>query len=635
MYRINDLLKITAYACALVGYAAVFHCVSTTYSAGFLLLALIAVSMDIGRIAHPRRWTLDAFSVVILLTAFFRVNSEFLIEPMLDAILTLLAIKLLEEKKFRDFMQVYALSMFLIIGSTLISFSISFLVFFSLFMILATISLVLSAYFSQNESFLLTRKQVLGILRLAVLICAISIPLTFLLFIILPRTNYPLLGFLNKNMSATSGFSNQVALGKIADIQEDSSPVFRAETDEIKENHLFWRGVVLDEFDGVTWRRSNRRDSIRAKAPDGKVVRQTIYLEPSENRYLFTLDKPSLLASPNALPSSAMTYTYKGYPQRRIRYEALSVLSDLLPEEEIDREAYLQLPSNLSPAIYALTAKLTAGADEDEIIRRLFRFLQRGDFSYSLEGLPISDKPLEEFLLVHKKGNCEYFASSLAVMLRMAGIPARLVGGYRGGHFNRAGHYYLVLQKNAHVWVEAHLSGRGWLRLDPTPAVVEGPSYLRTFQAFLLRMKITMDTFNYYWNKLVIGFDFSRQVTILRKLRSMAKTPDIELESLRTRWKTILAVPSAAASLVLLFLLLRNRARNDERLIRMFLKRMESYGYTRRRAEGLEEFVSRIEPKDRRLRAMQFVQEFQKLFYRDQVFGREEIERMEGRIREI
>jgi hypothetical protein len=115
----------------------------------------------------------------------------------------------------------------------------------------------------------------------------------------------------------------------------------------------------------------------------------------------------------------------------------------------------------------------------------------------------------------------------------------------------------------------------------------------------------------------------------------MAQKPDIDMKFLRVGWKTILGLPVAAMCIAMVFLMLRHRTKNDEKLIRKFLRRMESYGYTKKRAEGLEEFVSRIEPEDVRFRATQFVQEFQKLFYRDQAFGKEDILRMEGHLREI
>ena len=166
----------------------------------------------------------------------------------------------------------------------------------------------------------------------------------------------------------------------------------------------------------------------------------------------------------------AFTYSMREHRNEAIKYKATSMLTEFIPELAVDRDRYLRLPKNFSARIAGLVTELTAGKSEEDRLKTLLQYIQRGGYKYTLDSLPASETPLEDFLFVNKRGNCEYFASAFAVMLRETGIPARLVGGYRGGYYNAAGGYYMVLQKNAHVWVESYIADRGWLRLDPTPS---------------------------------------------------------------------------------------------------------------------------------------------------------------------
>jgi hypothetical protein len=237
--------------------------------------------------------------------------------------------------------------------------------------------------------------------------------------------------------------------------------------------------------------------------------------------------------------------------------------------------------------------------------------------------------------LVHKQGNCEYFASSLAVLLRMSGIPARLVGGYKGGFYNKTGGYYLVLQKNAHVWVEAHIAGRGWIRLDPTPYSMASPSAAFE-QSVFMQLKLLLDTFNYYWYKFIINYDLSKQVAMIDKIRSTVKKHDVNFSLRSIDFKKVLVPASLLLATVLLAAgILRRRTGRDRKLIARFARRMHRHGYRRHPGEGLEEFVGRIDDADLRDRASRFVTEFEAIFYRDHPLTRPEAKRLDGLIKDL
>jgi hypothetical protein len=259
---------------------------------------------------------------------------------------------------------------------------------------------------------------------------------------------------------------------------------------------------------------------------NGRNVKQTIYLEPYHNSYYFGLDKPLFIAQRHIRKLADFTFTAPVYIERKIRYEVTSVISNTIYEEQIDENKYLQIPERMSQKITTLTKSLAKNKDKEKTVENLFRYLNNGQYQYSLKGLPVTKNPIDEFLFRSKFGNCEYFASALSIMLRVAGIPSRMVGGYRGGYYNEVGKYYLVPQKNAHVWVEAFLPQKGWIRLDPTPASADTFAFPREGSLFL-RMSIFFDTINYYWNTIVINSDKRAEETFPAFVYSKSSISDI------------------------------------------------------------------------------------------------------------
>lgn len=636
MLRIKHILNIITYVYVATAYASVISYVDIVHSLAFAVLFFVSIYLDQRRIVKIPRWLLNIASFLVLALAAARMREEYFVEPILDTLTILIAIKLIEEKKNRDYLQVYMLGMFLLIGSSLMSLSIVFLLYLLVLLVLSTMSLVLLSYFSHDPEMVVPKENAVKILQHASLICCIAIPASAIFFIILPRTNYPILDFLNKGGFGHSGFTDHVELGDIATIQEDASPIFRVEMDRVPESALYWRGIVMDRFDGVSWRSEPERDRPTRLPMRGERIVQTIYLEPYGENHLFALDKPETVLLRSLVPrSSDLTFSLKHPIFERVKYTATSVLTNSIPDDSMDRRRYLDLPPDFSPKIRKLTGEIVGNKGKDEAIGALVKFLNRDAFKYSLKNLPVSESPLEDFLFVGEKGNCEYFASALAVMLRMAGIPARLVGGYKGGYYNAAGKYYLVLQRNAHVWVEACTAEGNWMRLDPTPYTRENPA-TRYENSFFLKMKLVMDTFNYYWNKFVLTYDFTRQLQLVNAVRSTFSKTNFKFDLRGIPVKKVgfgaTFVLGLACLAALLLVKPRTRA---ERILSRFLRKMARLGYRKRNNEGLEEFLARIDESDVRAGAEIFVAEFQAIYYADRTLGKEEADRLEGHINAI
>jgi hypothetical protein len=274
--------------------------------------------------------------------------------------------------------------------------------------------------------------------------------------------------------------------------------------------------------------------------------------------------------------------------------------------------------------------------NKEKTTQVIFNYLRSNAFTYSLKGLPVSKNPLEDFLFETKSGNCEFFASALAVMLRLNGIPARLVGGYRGGYYNDVGQYYLVPQKNAHAWVEAYVKPKGWVRLDPTPAALDSFSSLSSGSNFL-KFSILMDTLNYYWYVLVINYNLEKQFSILLKLRSELRRPHVSFTLRKDtvlKWIAILVLMAGAGCA--LRVIIKNRVRSSEqKVLALFFKKMEEKGYHKKASQGLEEFISTVTNEKTKEGASLFISEFEKLYFKDKHFDSNIMSRLKAIIKQI
>jgi transglutaminase-like putative cysteine protease/preprotein translocase subunit SecE len=625
--KVETVVKAMTYAIGLIGFLSVVRHIGILYALAFVLLALLSVYLEYKKRFLMPRWFLNVLALAMVILTVFRADPDDPVLAIVEALLILVAIKLLEEKRFRDHMQIYLLTMLLLTGSALLSIDIIFLLYFISLAFLLAPAIVMLTYYSQDKSLELRTDTLLRIASKSLLIPLLSMPMTIFMFIILPRTSYPLLGFLSRGTAASSGFTDNISLGKVSSIQEDATVIFRAQMGRVHNESLYWRGIVLDSFDGTSWKRLDKEiDGNEAEAPSGKQITQTIYLEPYENSYLFAMDKPVSIAVKDLKKSADLTYSLPQSVIRRIKYTANSVLSDVLPAVGINKDIYLKLSDKDIDRIKGLVKDLTVANNKEATTKAILRFLKSGNYSYSLKNLPVTDKPLEDFLFAHRYGNCEYFASAMAVMLRAADIPSRVVGGYRGGYYNEAGNYYLVSQKNAHVWVEAHIEDKGWVRFDPTPAGIEGfTSPEREGIAF--RARLLFDAIQYHWNAMIINYDFKKQMQFFYKLKTNIKNPKIswtiKKEAL-IRYSAILL--TGAFCVILLYRLVFRRRTNEEKMLGAFLRKMERHGYRKSKSEGLEEFVSKITDARLKEKAYKFVRMFEEYFYKDNGLTKKEMQ---------
>ena len=193
------------------------------------------------------------------------------------------------------------------------------------------------------------------------------------------------------------------------------------------------------------------------------------------------------------------------------------------PLNESEQRRFSSLPPDSNPRIRALVAGWLADQPTPrELIARALEFFTASQFYYTLTPPRLGQHAADEFLFDTREGFCEHYASAFAVMMRAAGLPARVVTGYQGGELNALGGYYIVRQSDAHAWTEVWLADDGWIRVDPialvAPYRIEEASGRSTREAaggaraaigrfsFVRGALLVWDAANTHWNRWVLGY---------------------------------------------------------------------------------------------------------------------------------
>ena len=333
-----------------------------------------------------------------------------------------------------------------------------------------------------------------GVLRLFL----IGLPLGVLIFFVFPRFSVRTFG-LNMQPPVTTGFSDSVDPGSVADLARTEETVMRVEFSGSKPNYaaLYFRGAVLDWSEGLRWSRKNS-SSVRAPIQiSPQSVVQTITLEPQTGAWAFGLDYPLQVEGTGFwVDSDQLVRAVGSYNTRRI----LKVASGPRPKAEttLTREEYqrwTQLPEVRSwPRTEQLAEEfLQRWRTPEEAAAGIHQYFVEGGFRYTLQPGVIVGDNVDAFLFETRKGFCEHFSATQAVLLRLMGIPARVVTGFHGGEFNSVGNFLQIRTRDAHAWVEFFVPGKGWLRSDPVREVAHERFELGATQYFQERQELAQE----------------------------------------------------------------------------------------------------------------------------------------------
>jgi len=635
----------------------------------------------------PESWTawLTLGYVAFYLADYFLISGGFL-DATVHLVLFVMVVRLFSARRDRDFYFLSVIAFLMVLSAALLTVDSVFLLSFAVFMLTAVVSFILmemrhvSAKAGVNwrqSGMEMTYRNMAGSLAVASPILVLCILLGAAgIFFLLPRASAGYLGAYAPGGEITTGFSDRVELGRIGEIQQSASVVMhiRIDGDDRGSFDLKWRGVALSHFDGRSW--SNNRDE-RPLFPrlDGlfvlppragghssspRPIHYRVVMEPVGMNVFFLAATPESLEGNYghvAIDDGGGVFNLD--PEHPVnRYQATSDIAQTsasslrsagqaYPPEVLS--SYLGLPA-LDSRIPELARKITASADNDYDRAAALETYLRTHFGYSLQlSRTVPHDPLANFLFERRQGHCEYFASSMAVMLRILGIPSRVVNGFRTGEFNDLTSQYVVRASNAHSWVEAYFPGHGWVAFDPTP----GASIAAT--TGWSRISMYADAMASFWREWIVNYDVVHQqalavsagsrsrywFSVLRRwwhrqyelLMAAARRSGTEVAGSPLRWG--LGGILTAALLLLAFRLPRlllalekfklaaRPERSPRRAATMWYERMtESVarrGWRKSPTQTPDEFVARIDDARVRQRVAEFTRHYQSARFDDSV----------------
>jgi len=489
-------------------------------------------------LAEFRRWkpmpmllriVATALAVTVLVSTYGGLMGR---SAAVSMLVLMLSLKLLETFRVRDARVVASLSLFLCGTQFLFSQGVPMILYIIACLLSALIALL---YLQRCEAYDVldkipdTDRNLLSELGFGARLLALALPLGLALFLLFPRWGSPLWGLPEDALDSRSGLSDSMTPGSIQSLFMDDSPAFRATfaSGIPRHSELYWRGPVFWDFDGKSWQISYLSRNLRADsrpAAENAPIRYAIQMEPTEQKWLFALDYPALIPAKTILTVDYQLIAL--HPVTELRDYVVASDPGFRDSPVLRRtllRAALDLPEGFNPRTAEMMSEWRSEAESDaEIIRRALDYFHQQDFHYTLNPPLLSRHTVDEFLFDTREGFCEHYASAFTVMMRMAGIPARVVTGYQGGYFNSIGSYVLVRQSDAHAWSEVWVRGSGWTRIDPTAAVaperveqgavdsLEQRRYMFDFQ-WLRNARNTFDLFQRGWNNWVVAFGAGRQ----------------------------------------------------------------------------------------------------------------------------
>jgi len=455
-----------------------------------------------------------------------------------DLLIVMVGLKLLELRKRRDIYVTLFLGYFTIATNFL--FNQDLLLAAYLFVVVIGLTAVLLEV-SRSQS--LQRPLKTAGLSLSLLLQ--GVPIMVALFLFFPRLSAPLWSLGLDQQRGVTGLSDTVSPGSISELIRSRAVAFRVDFEEAvpAPKLRYWRGPVMWDSDGASWFRGEplSQEDVGYTA-EGEPVDYSVTLEPGGGMWLLALDLPQA-PPPKASLEPGFELIADKAVTRRLRYEMRSYMhynTGGLSANE--RRRALQLPENITSRVKQLVQRWQSDAKDDQdhvaVVNQALRYFRQQPFYYTLYPPLLEDNPVDEFLFESRRGFCEHYASSFVTLMRVAGIPARLVTGYQGGEVNPLGGHLIVRQSDAHAWAEVWIIGEGWMRIDPTAAVaperverpfdidfddagiVGSPIQFTLAQSGFLKnlarqFRLGRDAVNASWHRWVLGYSKQKQGRIM------------------------------------------------------------------------------------------------------------------------
>jgi transglutaminase-like putative cysteine protease len=591
-------------------------------------------------------FTLNLLAVFCMLLLVFFSGQFGLLSTMINLLIVAGCLKLITMRSFADFYLIIVVIVFLVACGFIYHQDLLLTIYYAL---------VLFATFA--GTFLLNKGKISnkeGIKQAAKLL-AQTLPITVILFIMVPRL--PPLWEAASNKSSSTGLSETIAPGDIANLAQSGELAFRAEfTGSIPEaQERYWRAIVLDYFDGNTWAMSdelaNFDDTVNLE-PVGEATRYLIIAEPNDMRWQYSLDYP-IVEEVISDRSIKRNNAYQLFTDKENTKASLYVVNSYLSMplnhymSNYERQRHLQTPRDNNQRTQDFVEQnINPQMNERERVSAIMQIFYENEFSYTLQPPFMRVNPIDQFLFEYRRGFCSHYASALTYMLRLANIPARLVAGYQGGELQNQ-NILTVRQYDAHAWVEYWIEGDGWIRIDPTAIVapnrlmsgllssisqeeselVERPFNLSEFEdvALIRRLHDFLVLIDHQWTQSVLRFDQDSQRDLIEQWFGVFNAKNMTTFM-------FLALGAIALFIMLLFLPYRDWfAREAQDPLSKLLRLLGKHGWHKHAQETLKQFSERIAPQltnPQQQNINQFVEYYYRAEYADADMARNKLDKL-------
>lgn len=558
----------------------------------------------------PPQWLLLPIALFGMSLVYLEFRIFFGREPGVAMVSILFVAKLLEMHARRDAFVVLMVGLFLMLTNFFYSQSIGMAIMMAIAVLFVLTTQISFQFVGQAPPFI---KR----LRMAATVLGLAIPLTVVLFLLFPRIEGPLWGLPGDAHTGRTGLSETMSPGNISNLAESEEIAFRAKFFGVVPDRsaLYWRVIVLSNFDGRTWTHLAEPPVPPEQMPAvlrGQAVQYEITLEPHGRRWLPALEQ---VGSAPALPYGRsivfgdMQVSSPRPIDDRTRYVVHSYPNYVLAPDLGSNELinWLKLPRGFNPRTIELAQQVRQISSDPVILANfVLQKFNRESYTYTLEPPTLGRDGIDDFLFVTHAGFCEHYASAFVVFMRAMGIPARVVTGFQGGELNPVDGYLEVHQSDAHAWAEIWVKGRGWIRVDPTSAVAPERiqknlqtaiprrslggliSYTPGKDSWLNSARLKWSAVTNSWNQLVLNYSSDRQKSLLRDFGF----PDADWGTL-----TILLFVFGGGIMGLAAVWLfstHQRADPVRALYRNLCQKLATVGITRAEYEGPRSFAARI-----------------------------------------
>lgn len=555
----------------------------------------------------PPRWVRMVLAVIGFVSVWALYGSINGPEPGMALLSVMVVLKLTEVQRVRDALMIVVLGYFIVFASYLHSQEIPHVIMQTPSLVFLTAALMVMGHNSEEA-------RVGKSMRRSGRLVLQALPFALLLFVLFPRIPGPLWGVPSAGGDAVSGLDDRMSPGTISNLVLSEEVAFRVRFEN--ENDIpppwlrYWRGPTLHLFNGRSWWRGfESLSETENYAVRGEPFSYTVMQEPSNQPWLYAIPVPQAYPS-DARLTRDFTLTSRRPTFQRRQYEIDSYTDyTLSPKLSALEERWgLQVPDSGNPRTRELIQGwVNEGLDDKVIVERALQYFASQPFFYTLQPRKLAGNRVDQFLFETREGFCEHYASAFSFMMRLAGIPTRVVTGYQGGELNELSGFLVVRQSDAHAWAEVWYPEQGWVRVDPTAAVsperIRGgitaalsgdesaPDRLRGLTSdFWTNMEIRWEALNSLWNEFFLGYGPEMQETFLDWLGM--ENPDWRKMAL---WLFgLLGVGGVALAFYLAWV---NRAPATDAAQKIFLrlKRKLEPGFASH--EGPRDFIARMQEK--------------------------------------